>query len=226
MNYFSFEKTLSNQALMNLVVGQLNHLIPDGNPLAPEDISDFLDPTIQRLQHCFGCIHRKYYNENGRVVFNHLHSDHYAAFLYLLANTLHHLGADTAIASKLFLLNKALHGLDVFYAVELPEVFLFIHPVGTVLGNARYGNYFTVYQNCGIGALTELGDYPELGTGVVLYARSCVLGACHVGNDVVLGANSFLVGTDVPDHSVVVGQYPNQRILENREPVRNRIFHG
>ena len=37
---------------------------------------------------------------------------------------------------KLFLLNKALHGCDIYYEVALPSVFLLVHPLGTVLGRA------------------------------------------------------------------------------------------
>jgi serine O-acetyltransferase len=51
-----------------------------------------------------------------------------------------------------------------------------------------------------------------------------VLGASRIGADVVFAANSFVVNADVPDHSIVVGQYPRHRILPNPESVRARIF--
>ena len=44
------------------------------------------------------------------------------------------------LASKAYCLNKALHAIDVFYEVELPEIFFLEHPLGTVLGRAKYSN--------------------------------------------------------------------------------------
>ena len=45
-----------------------------------------------------------------------------------------------------FLLNKLLFGIDVFYTVDLPKHYIFVHPIGTILGSgAIYSNYFVVY---------------------------------------------------------------------------------
>ena len=126
------------------------------------------------------------------------------------------------IPTKLFSLNKALHGLDLFYSVRMPEVFLLVHPVGTVIGNADYRDYLVVYQNCTIGS--EGGHYPHLGEGVVLNSRVSVIGDCTIGDNVVFGANSFILSTQIPSDSIVVGQYPAHRILPAGRPVRARFF--
>ncbi len=63
------------------------------------------------------------------------------------------------IADKAYALNKALHALDAFYEVELPDVFAVQHPVGTVLGRATYSDYFICYHNCTVGANLD-NDYP------------------------------------------------------------------
>jgi serine O-acetyltransferase len=215
---------ISEQCLAALVVGQLNNFFPDGSLVSEEQVLSLLPKTLKRVECCFKFIQRKYYNEGGCAIFNHLHSDHYCSFLYILSNEAFKNGFGT-LAEKLFLLNKTLNGIDAFYSIALPEVFLLIHPVGTVLGNARYGNYFTVYQNCGVGSLDESSQYPVFGDGVVMFARSCVLGGSVLGNNVVLGANSFLVSNEIPDDTVVVGQYPNHKLLKNKCSFRNRIFH-
>jgi serine O-acetyltransferase len=44
-----------------------------------------------------------------------------------------------------------LNGLDLYYQVEMPEVFFLDHAVGRVLGNGKYGNYFAFLQNCTVG---------------------------------------------------------------------------
>lgn len=218
-----FVRSIDNATLTDYVARQLNATFPDGNDVSPVVLQSSVDEAMTRLYDCFREIRKKYYWDGTNTLFNHLNSDHYAMFLYLLSNTVARSGRDEALASKLFLLNKALHGLDAFYGVALPQVFLFVHPVGTVLGNAKYGNYFVCYQNCGVGALED-GRYPEFGEGVVMFAKSAVLGGCRVGSNVVFGANSFLLQTDVPDGSTVVGAYPQHRLLANPGRVIDRLF--
>ena len=42
------------------------------------------------------------------------------------------------IADKIYYLNKILHSVDIYHEVELPSTFFLEHPVGTVLGRAKY----------------------------------------------------------------------------------------
>jgi serine O-acetyltransferase len=216
-----FLPSLSTPDLARYVGAQLQAITP-----SPDHDQERLERHVAeaqtRLFDCFRQIKKKYYQEDGKVLFNHLNTDHWAAFLYLLSSTVYRSGGDETLASRVFVLNKALNGVDAFYGIQLPEVFLFVHPVGTVLGNGKYGNYFVVYQNCGVGA-TESG-YPTFGEGVVLYARSACLGGCQVGSDVVFGANAFLIDEDVPDRRVVVGQFPRHKVKENDVPTRVRVF--
>lgn len=53
-----------------------------------------------------------------------LYSDQYAMFLYLLSNTIHRRTDWQSLCDKLFFLNKALYGIDAFYEVEFPDIFL------------------------------------------------------------------------------------------------------
>jgi len=179
--------------------------------------------ALNRVERCFQNIRRKYFFDGQNTLFNHLHGDHYAIYLYYLSNTIYRSGRDEELAQQLFLLNKTLHGIDLFYAVSMPEVFLLIHPVGTVLGNATYGNYFAAYQNCGIGSLED-GRYPVFEGENVLFARTSVLGNCHVGHNVVFGANAFVLNSDIPSDCTVVGSYPNHRILSLTKGVIERMF--
>lgn len=216
-----FSSSLDVVALTGFVNRLLDNLLPDGQSLE-YPIDELMPEALERVEHCFSNIHRKYYATAQRVEFNHLNSDHLATFLYFIANSAWRRHGDGTVPTKLFYLNKILHGLDLFYSVQLPEIFLFSHPVGSVIGNAQYGNYLVIYQNCTIGS--DKGIYPRLGEGVVLYARSAVIGDCTVGTNVVFAANSFLVNTDVPSGSLVLGQYPQHRLAPNTQAVRNRFF--
>ena len=50
----------------------------------------------------------------------------------------YHESNHTNLAAKVYALNKALHAIDVFYEVELPDLFCLQHPLGTMPGRARY----------------------------------------------------------------------------------------
>jgi serine O-acetyltransferase len=216
-----FSSSLDPGSLTGYVGSLLATHFPDG-VVSTIDLRPVVDEALARLEHNFSRIHRKYYALGGQVRFDHLNGDHLSMFLYLLGNSCWKLTGDTVVPTKLFSLNKILHGLDLFYSVALPEVFLLVHPVGTVIGNAEYRDYLVVYQNCTIGS--EAGRYPRLGEGVVLNSRVSVIGDCTVGDNVVFGANAFLVGSDIPSDSIVVGQYPAHRVLPAGRSVRERFF--
>lgn len=193
---------------------------PEGVP--PLRLAGHCAEARRRVERCFQHIRRKYYFDGANTIFNHLHGDHYASYLYYLSNTAHRAG-DAELAQQLFLLNKALHGADLFYAVDLPDIFLLVHPVGTVLGNARYADYFVAYQNCGVGSLED-GIYPTFAGENVLFARSSVLGNSTIGRNVVVGANTFVLNTDVASNHTVVGSYPQLRTFPHAGSVIERLF--
>ncbi len=205
-------------------VGQLvTHHFPDGVRL-PLCTPGAMALTLDRVEHCFSRIERKYYQEAGAPCFDHLNGDHMATLLYFYGNTLWRDTGDTAWPTRLFYLNKVMHGLDLFYSVPMPSIFLLVHPVGTVLGKAQYSDYLVVYQNCTVGADTTV--YPRFGEGTLLYSRASVLGDCAIGDNVVFAANALVVDSTVASDSVVVGQYPTHRILPNRRSVRSRCFEA
>ena len=72
-------------------------------------------------------------------------------FLYFLSQE-YKSDENEELASRFYLLNKYLFGIDIYYEVNLPKIFMFIHPVGTVLGRAEYNDYLVVYQRCGVGS--------------------------------------------------------------------------
>lgn len=217
--------SLSTIQLKSLVDNQANNLIPDSIKVdIPENI---INHTIMRVEFCFSNINRKYYKEENETTFNHLHSDQYCIFLYFLSNTLFNEGAED-YAAKIFLLNKALHGIDVFYSIKLPDIFYFCHPLGTVLGNAEYKDYFIAYQGVTVGSdlnqQGEGGEYPKLSKGVTLLANSTIIGCCNIGENVIFAANSLLKKGDISSNKIVVNQYPNNRILPNKNLYLSHYF--
>jgi serine O-acetyltransferase len=218
----TFTTSLNPKELSAYVTNLLNLHFPDGDPILPAEISATLPRALERLEMCMTGIQRKYFNEGGKIRFDHMNSDHMATFLYLLANTSWKQTSQTRIATKLFYLNKLMNSIDLYFSVALPEVFFLVHPVGSVVGNATYGNYMAIYQGCTIGAVD--GAYPTFGEGTILYAGATVLGDTRTGNDVIFGARAFVIGSEIPSNSVVTGSFPNHKISPTKRSVRQRIF--
>ncbi len=213
--------SLDSKQLSDYLARQLELFYPDAIDVRIA-LLKIMPDVIERLDHCFSHIHKKYYFDQGVAVFNHLNADHYAMFLYIVANTAYRQDF-IQVAEKAFLLNKALHAIDAFYSIALPDIFLFVHPVGTVLGNANYADFLVVYQNVTVGS-DLAGIYPHFGQANVLYSKSAVIGKCSIGNNVCIAANSFVRNMDAPDNSVVVGLYPANSIKTNNRDNKQDFF--
>lgn len=218
----SLNVSLSENGLVTLIHKQLNNHYPDTNEIDEARLKHCVSQSLLRLRRCFDPIVLKYYGMGGESYFNHLHGDHYSIFLYLLSNEAYKLN-DEILAAKIFLLNKVFFGIDAFYSINLPEHFLFVHPIGTILGNAHYEDFFVVYQGVTIGATTK-GIYPTFSHSTILYSNSSIIGDCRLGGDFVLAANASLVNTEIPSHKVVVGSYPNHSVLPNKNELIKNYF--
>lgn len=195
--------SLDAVGLCHLAARQTDHFFCDEDGLRANDLQPSARFAMQRLAHCFSKVNNRYFFDGEQVVFDHLHGDQYAMWLYLLANQLHHDQAPIAWCKKLFLLNKALHGCDIFYEVALPSVFLLVHPLGTVLGRGRYSDYLVAYQRVGVGSNHDV--YPTLGTHLTLRPGSAVLGRCTVDDHCSVAAESLLLDRDLPAGSLYIG---------------------
>lgn len=203
--------TLPAAKLARYVAAQAAALFPDGGVLDGEALESCTARSFETIARGWRHIAVAGYTREGEAAFSHLHGDRYAAFLGLLARELFLSGA-VDLATRVYLLNKALHGLDLFYEVEMPEVFVLVHPVGTVIGRAKLGNFLCVYQNCAIGGSPRDGAiaYPTLGDGVLMYAKSSIIGACTIGDGVVLGAGVAIINKSVPAGTLLGGTKTSQ----------------
>lgn len=203
--------SLKKSSLRDYVKDQLIHFFPDNLPV--DAIDNIFDLTLDRVEHCFFAIYDIYFKVKGKSYFNHLNSDQYSMFLYFLSNTLYSNNSDRHLCEKLFYLNKLLNGIDAFYSIELPNIFLFCHPVGTVLGKAQYADFFLVYQNCTVGSNHDI-DYPVIGKHVAMYKGSSILGNCKIGNNCKVSAHSLIMDRNLDDNKIYIGTPSNHIIKE------------
>jgi len=101
--------------------------------------------------------------------------------------------------------------VELFYEVELPTNMRCIHPIGTVLGRATYGEYLVFYHGCGVGSDVD-GNRPTLGEGVVLFPGAKILGNVTLGNNVWVTANTVVQDCDIPSNSVV---FPGRKVVRD-----------
>ena len=215
--------SLNTTELAAYIARQLGKFSVSSGQFAVDRIARYLPEAQKRVENCFRGIRKKYYWKDGQFLFDHTYGDHYAVFLYFLGNTIYRTGKDGDLMTATFSLNKSLHGLDAYPGIVLPDVFMVVHPLGTVLGKAQYSNYLVVYQGVTVGS-TEDGLYPTFAESIVLFSGASVIGQCRIGPDVVFGARSFILKTDVPARTTVVGMYPHHRYLPIAGTVRERFF--
>lgn len=155
-----------------------------------------LDAALQRLGCCIDQVRLWRPGE-----FDVLHSTQYAIFLYYLSNTIWRAEGPGAACTQLFLLNKALNGIDCFYEIDLPEVFFIGHTVGIVLAKASYGNHLVLYQSSTVGK--NHGAAPVIEDGVILYPHTAVIGNCRIGARSVIAQGVSVVSQDIPKGHMV-----------------------
>ena len=209
------KSSLNVKQLAELATRQINCFFPDSEEVHSSELIKSVPVALERLEHCFSHIKNKYFFDDRDAVFDHLHGDQYAMWLYFLGNEHFRQQGSIQVCKKLFLLNKALHGCDIFYEVDLPSIFLLVHPLGTVLGRGVYQDYFLAYQRCGIGSNHNV--YPRLGSNLTLRPGSAVLGNSAVGNGCVISADSLVIDHELPEDTVYFGNPSTFKTRANKE---------
>jgi serine O-acetyltransferase len=166
------------------------------------------EKTFERCSYCFSKNPNKYYSRKGEVYFNPYHTGQYTIFLYYYSNSIFKSYTNEySLADKVYYLNKIMNSCDLYYEIDLPEIFILDHPVGSVIGRAKFGNYFTFGQNCTVG--NNRGIFPIIGENVRMAANSMILGNSHIGDNVIIGAGSCVKDQNVPANSIAFGTSPN-----------------
>lgn len=170
---------------------QINNLLPTKDAVKPAEIERHLPDVLDRLRICVNRV--RWWR---RDEFDPLHSSQYCIYLYFLANTIWRASGETRLPTKLFGLNKALNGIDLFYEIAMPDIFFIGHSVGIVLAKATYADFMVLYQNSTVGK--NHGEAPILEQGVVMYPNTAVIGRCRVGANTVIAQGTSIVNRDTP----------------------------
>ena len=174
---------------------QINNFFPDKNEVGISTLLPQIKVALKRLEYCFSKVSNSRYKNDDAPFYNHLYSDHNIVFYWFLANTIWQQTKNDLLSSKLYYLNKAMHGFECMYDTRLPDIFLVFHGVGTMLGKAAYNDYFVVMQGCTVGSHKD--KYPVFGKGVSLTANSSVIGNCNIGDRCSISTGTILFEKDL-----------------------------
>ena len=202
----------NDEFILNLISTQLKFFKTTQKELIL--ISDILPEVKKRIEYNFSYSKNKYYKKDGKVFFNPFHSAQWTVFLYYLSNSLFKKeNENNILCDKIYYLNRMLNSCDLFYEVDLPDIFFLDHPLGTVIGRGSFKNFFTFSQGCTVG--NNKGIYPTFGENVKMLSNSKIIGNSKIGNNVIIAANSYIKDTNVPNNSIVFGSSPNLIIKTN-----------
>jgi len=111
-------------------------------------------------------------------------------------------------------------GIDIHPGAEIGECFFIDHGTGVVIGETtKIGNNVRLYQGVTLGAssfkkdnsgilLKDYKRHPTLGNNVVIGAGAKILGPVNIGNNVGVGANSW-IEEDIPNNTtVIISEHP------------------
>ncbi len=197
---------LTQNSIIELLSKQLSLFLVSTNEI--EIIRNNYSEVLDRLSICFFETNNKYYKKNGETYFNPYHSAQWCIFLYFLSNTIYKKNKEySLLCDKIFFLNRMLNAVDMFYEVNLPDIFMLDHPLGSVIGRGTFGNYFSFSQGCTIG--NNKGIFPVLGKNVKMLSNSKIIGNSNIGDNVICSANAYIKDQNVESNHIVFGSSPN-----------------
>lgn len=185
----------NSEFLSEYVVRQIASYFPDGFEVK-DTILKNIQTAIKRTEQCISVI--KSWRDRG---FDYLISGQYATFLYFLSNSIWKSSGRVDEAIRIFLLNKALNGIDLFCEIEMPRYFLIGHTVGMVFAKGTYGDYCVFHQGCTVGR--NGAHRPVLENGVVMFPGSMIIGDCLVRENTVLAPGVTLINSATPGNCYV-----------------------
>jgi serine O-acetyltransferase len=119
-------------------------------------------------------------------------------------------------------LNKALNSIDLFYEIEMPEVFFIGHSVGIVLAKATYGNYLVLYQNSTVGK--NHGVAPVLEDRVIMYPNTAIIGRSRVKAGSVISQGVSVINQDTPGDCLVFYKGGNGLVFKDTQKMLSMDF--
>jgi len=105
-------------------------------------------------------------------------------------------------------ISRFLTGLEIHPGAKIGKGFFVDHGAGLVIGEtSEIGENCVLFHNVTLGGTGKHKGkrHPTLGNNVLVGTGAIILGPVTIGDDVKIGANSFIFMRDVPSNSTVAG---------------------
>jgi len=122
-------------------------------------------------------------------------------------------------------LNRFLTGIEIHPGARIGRGFFVDHGMGIVIGEtSEIGDNCVLFHNVTLGGTGKHTGkrHPTIGSNVFIGTGATILGPVTVGNNVKIGANTFIIMHDVPDNCTVVGS-PGKIVKLNGELVTKKL---
>jgi serine O-acetyltransferase len=120
---------------------------------------------------------------------------------------------------------RFLTGIEIHPGAKIGKGLFIDHGMGIVVGEtAEIGEKCVLYQNVTLGGTGKhVGKrHPTIGNNVMIGTAATLLGPIIVGDNVKIGAETFIINHDVPANCTVVGA-PGIIVRLNGEKVRVKL---
>jgi serine O-acetyltransferase len=149
-----------------------------------------------------------------------LYPGFHAILIHRLLHPLYNLGIP--FFPRLFSqIAKFFTGIEIHPGAGIGRGFFIDHGSGVVIGEtAKIGDNCVLFHNVTLGGTGKHSGkrHPTIGDNVLIGTGAILLGPLRIGNNVKIGANTFLYMVDIPDNATVVG-IPGYITRMNGKPV-------
>jgi serine O-acetyltransferase len=172
------------------------------------DVSRAVQEVYPLLERQFSRIRNKYFSADGAPVLRVANNAQYTIFLYHLSRALF-ISGNREAADRIYSLLRMASGVDLYYEVELPELWFCDHPLGTVIGRGKFARTasLVISQNCNIGNNKQA--YPAINGNLYMYPNSSLLGDAVVEGNVVLANGACAVDAGKLKDCILFGRSPD-----------------
>jgi serine O-acetyltransferase len=179
------------------------------------DIEIFLEELFNNLIDKFKYINNKYYNENNNIILNTAHYSQLVLILLELNSIIYNNYLINKnenlleLCNKIYFMNVTQSSCDLFYEINFPKKIYCDHPLGSVIGRAKFSKTSSLVfsRGCNIGQNWNI--YPEIEGDLIMYSNSVLLGKTVIKGLVILSYGSYIKDAGILENVLIFGKSPN-----------------
>ena len=215
-------KIIKPNSLLKYIINHLQTFVPvdlDINKDHSKKLEEVIQNSIEDLYKCFA---NNFFL--SRCPLNIFDVRVYSIFLIIIGRNIYEYDPNSRLADRVYLLNRYLHGCDIYHKVAMPKEFFLNYAKNIVLVNTHYGNKLVVYH--GVTVVAMNGKIPIIGDEVIIMPNCIISGNSIIGSRVTISSGVRVINQNIPDNTLVF-QAENGRDLffkENSEKYISNYF--